>query len=403
MVLRVEMLPGAAAPGGGRSLFGLPGVPRPRPEADPRGDAEGPRQEARLPQADRAMVVAPGLADPGHAPGTTTCKPSARTLAAQEAAKWERRPPPVPGEELELASRSGPGSRGDAAIPPDPAGRRTDPLIQFDAGCHPRVRCHAREPPAPGGPGRRVGTTSRWSGCAAGLRVERAVLAERYCRPPRASTRSRASRHPETMKMGRAASMLEPGPVRRSEAVVVSGASSPRMSLAWTVATNPNLSPPRPRGARRADCSTLARSSGGRGPLGRTADGHPVSLLRRPRRPQGDRRRLRPPPRRPTARSRQEVRTFGTMTADLLALADWLADAGRHPRRHGIDRRLLEAGLQPPGGPLRAAAGQRPAHQAGARAQDRRQGLPSGSPSCSSTACSRPASSRRRRSASCAT
>ena len=39
---------------------------------------------------------------------------------------------------------------------------------------------------------------------------------------------------------------------------------------------------------------------------------------------------------------------------------------GRHPRRHGIDRRLLEARLPPPGGSLRADAGQRPAHQAGA-------------------------------------
>ena len=48
----------------------------------------------------------------------------------------------------------------------------------------------------------------------------------------------------------------------------------------------------------------------------------------------------------------REVRTFGTMTAELLALADWLEAQGVTPRRHGIDRRLLEAGLQPAGGPF---------------------------------------------------
>ena len=30
----------------------------------------------------------------------------------------------------------------------------------------------------------------------------------------------------------------------------------------------------------------------------------------------------------PDARPQKDVRTFGTMTDDLLALADWLADAG---------------------------------------------------------------------------
>src|SRR5436305_1712533 len=44
--------------------------------------------------------------------------------------------------------------------------------------------------------------------------------------------------------------------------------------------------------------------------------------------------------------------------------------AGRGPGRDGVDRRLLEADLQPPGGPLPRHAGQRPAHQAGPRAQD---------------------------------
>ncbi|KAJ3050758.1 hypothetical protein HK102_012203, partial [Quaeritorhiza haematococci] len=41
---------------------------------------------------------------------------------------------------------------------------------------------------------------------------------------------------------------------------------------------------------------------------------------------------------------------------------------------HGEHRRLLEADLQPPGAPVRGDGGQRPAHQAGAGAEDRRQG-----------------------------
>jgi hypothetical protein len=42
-------------------------------------------------------------------------------------------------------------------------------------------------------------------------------------------------------------------------------------------------------------------------------------------------------------KAEQEVRTFGTMTRELLDLSDWLAQ--RYPRGHGIDRRLLEAGV----------------------------------------------------------
>ena len=58
------------------------------------------------------------------------------------------------------------------------------------------------------------------------------------------------------------------------------------------------------------------------------------------------------------------VRTFGTMTADLVALADWLAEAGGDPRGDGIDGGVLEAALQPAGGPLYAAALQCPALKA---------------------------------------
>ena len=42
----------------------------------------------------------------------------------------------------------------------------------------------------------------------------------------------------------------------------------------------------------------------------------------------------------------QETRTFGTMTADLLALSDWLTSYGVTHVAHGEHRRVLEAGLQ---------------------------------------------------------
>src|SRR4051794_9102479 len=50
-------------------------------------------------------------------------------------------------------------------------------------------------------------------------------------------------------------------------------------------------------------------------------------LLRRTGRPQEDRRRLRPP-RRGRRASPREVRTSRTVTADLIALADWLDAEG---------------------------------------------------------------------------
>ena len=86
-------------------------------------------------------------------------------------------------------------------------------------------------------------------------------------------------------------------------------------------------------------------------------------------------------------RPRQEVRTFATHTQGLIDLADWLVAEGVTHAAMESHRRLLEAGLQPPGRPRRGPAGQRPAHQAGARAQDRRRPTAPGSPSCSSTAC----------------
>jgi hypothetical protein len=50
----------------------------------------------------------------------------------------------------------------------------------------------------------------------------------------------------------------------------------------------------------------------------------------------------------------KQMRTFSTMTADLLALADW----------------LLAAGLQSAGRPRDRPGGQRPPHQSGARTED---------------------------------
>lgn len=41
----------------------------------------------------------------------------------------------------------------------------------------------------------------------------------------------------------------------------------------------------------------------------------------------------------------RETRTFRTMTADLLDLADWLVCQERDPCRHGERRRILEAGV----------------------------------------------------------
>src|SRR5215831_6508020 len=71
----------------------------------------------------------------------------------------------------------------------------------------------------------------------------------------------------------------------------------------------------------------------------------------------------------------KEIRTFGTMTDDLLALADWLVGGGgSHACRDGEHWRLLEGALQPAGGAVRGPACQRPAHQNCARPQDRREG-----------------------------
>ena len=61
------------------------------------------------------------------------------------------------------------------------------------------------------------------------------------------------------------------------------------------------------------------------------------------------------------------------MTADMLALAEWLAAARVHPRGDGEHGGVLAADLEPAGGPLHPAVGQRPACQGRPRAQDRRE------------------------------
>ena len=97
-----------------------------------------------------------------------------------------------------------------------------------------------------------------------------------------------------------------------------------------------------------------------------------------------------------------QVRTFGTMTADLLALSDWLEAEGVHHvamESTGVYWKpvfnLLEGHFE-----VILVNAQHSSRSPAARPTSR---TPSGSPNCSSTACSRPASSRRRRSASCAT
>ena len=91
------------------------------------------------------------------------------------------------------------------------------------------------------------------------------------------------------------------------------------------------------------------------------------------------------------------------MTADLLALSDWLeAEGVRHVAMEstGVYWKPVFNILE---GHFEVILVNAQQAQAGPRPQDRRQGRRVDRRSCSSTACSRPASSRRRRSASSAT
>ena len=54
----------------------------------------------------------------------------------------------------------------------------------------------------------------------------------------------------------------------------------------------------------------------------------------------------------PTGAPTKEVRSFGTMTDELLQLADWLAAAGCTHVAMESTGVYLEAGLEPAGGPV---------------------------------------------------
>ena len=152
----------------------------------------------------------------------------------------------------------------------------------------------------------------------------------------------------------------------------------PRARLkVWPGPRAPQPVAPVVRGARRAVCST-PRSSGRMaeswGEFDRWRLSSPVArawtFTRRRSSPASD---GSSPTAASTSRSAPYLRHHDRRAARTGRLA---GRPRRRPGRPGIDRGLLEAGVQPPGGPLLAAGGQRPAHQAGPRAQDRREGLP---------------------------
>ncbi len=66
----------------------------------------------------------------------------------------------------------------------------------------------------------------------------------------------------------------------------------------------------------------------------------------------------------------KEVRTFSTMTDDLLGLSDWLVAAGCTQVAIGLHGRVLEAGLQFVGRADGGRVSQRAACQSGARQKD---------------------------------
>ena len=137
-------------------------------------------------------------------------------------------------------------------------------------------------------------------------------------------------------------------------------------------ATHPRLSPlPRSEHAEQTVCFALSPGLGNPG----ACHGYSLPPLRRHRCPQEQRRRLRPlrrPPRQ-GLRGDPHLLDHDRRPAGPGGLAD---RPRRHARGDGIDRRLLEAGLQHPGGRRLRHSGQRRAHQEGARPQDGRQGLP---------------------------
>jgi hypothetical protein len=78
----------------------------------------------------------------------------------------------------------------------------------------------------------------------------------------------------------------------------------------------------------------------------------------------------------PNGRVHRETRHWGTMTRDLLEMADWLAAEGVTNVAMGVHGSVLEAHFQHLGGSLHRAASECAASEAGAGAQERRAGLP---------------------------
>ena len=115
------------------------------------------------------------------------------------------------------------------------------------------------------------------------------------------------------------------GAVVAIEVVLLWRAVEPAYECGPDVLTHNKLSPLAPNESTRRRLFPLRASC--RCGREEPSDGGRLSLLLRPGRAQADGRRL---PRHPGRRRQavKQVRTFGTMTADLLALADWLRAAG---------------------------------------------------------------------------
>jgi hypothetical protein len=158
------------------------------------------------------------------------------------------------------------------------------------------------------------------------------------------------------------------------------GAVEPVPESGPGVAANPVLStPPPPQGGGRRSRRTECRNPCRRLPAARAArvlpggtrDGQDQPAVRGTGRSQGLGLGLRP-----RRRQGRLDRTLRDQRPRAAAAGRPPGVAGRDRRGDGVDRRLLEAGLEPAGGPLRTDAGQRPAREAGPRPQDRREGLP---------------------------
>ena len=150
---------GAPAPRGGGGVCGLPGVPRPRAEADPRGDAEAPRQDARATSSRSSGGRPGGTGGGGPAPGTTTCKPSAtrsprrrrRSGSGAGSRRWRRAGRLCRTLRARLEQM--------LAIPPEAAGRAPPEPAEETQEAIPDAVATPEAAKATAGAGRRGGTT----------------------------------------------------------------------------------------------------------------------------------------------------------------------------------------------------------------------------------------------------